>query len=287
MKVAILGTAPSTRLLAPFRDGSWQIWACSPGNKDLPEIHLFFQVHALELILADPRGREHLEWINENTWPVLMQVENQHVPRAKVFPKDRLVSEFGPYWFTSSISWMMAYAIDQGAEEIALYGVDMSHSSEYALQKPGCIWFIEEARSRGIKVSVPPGSDLLAPPPLYGYAEATPKGAKLHARRREVGQRVSAVRAEMAELQQELQHRQKKLDYFTGAEEQLNYEFLQNWEAYDSDFPKRPGERIEVVSSPSAGKLNGSKLPKRGTAAVHGPQVLRPEHRGPWEDPRS
>jgi hypothetical protein len=276
MKVAILGTAPSTRLLAPFQDGSWQIWACSPGNKDLPDIHLFFQLHALELILADQRGRDHLAWMANGKFAVFMQAENPHVPQAKAFPKDELVAEFGPYWFTSSIAWMMAYAITQGAEEIALYGVDMAHSSEYALQKPGCIWFIEEARSRGIKISVPPGSDLLAPPPLYGYSEATPKGAKLHIRRREIGQRTAEIRSEMAELQQELQQRQKKIDYFTGAEEQLNYEYLQSWECFDPEFPRRPaavslGERQE--------------LPQRGNATFYGSEVLRPEPSGPWEHP--
>src|SRR3954468_23311721 len=31
-KVAILGTAPSSRMLAPFNDPEWQIWSCSPGN---------------------------------------------------------------------------------------------------------------------------------------------------------------------------------------------------------------------------------------------------------------
>lgn len=286
MKVAILGTAPSTKTLAPFQDDSWQIWACSPGNDDLPNIHLFFQLHALDLILADQRGRDHLEWINKNTWPVFLQVETSHCPRAQAFPQDELLAEFGPYWFTSSIAWMMGYAILRGAEEIALYGIDMAHSTEYALQKPGCIWFVEEARSRGIKVSIPPGSDLLAPPPLYGYAEATLKGAKLHIRRREIGQRVSEMRSTLAELQQEMQKFQKKLDYFTGAEEQLNYEYLQNWEFYAPGQPKRPYPRAPYIIEPS-GDAERPELPERRIAAVYGSPVFSDEHRGPWEDPRS
>ena len=30
-KIAILGTAPSSMALAPFKDPAWSIWACSPG----------------------------------------------------------------------------------------------------------------------------------------------------------------------------------------------------------------------------------------------------------------
>ena len=31
LKVALIGTAPSSRDLAPFNDLSWKIWGCSPG----------------------------------------------------------------------------------------------------------------------------------------------------------------------------------------------------------------------------------------------------------------
>src|SRR5215467_5742575 len=35
-KVAIIGTAPSSRMLAPFNDPTWDIWVCSPGNMPGP-----------------------------------------------------------------------------------------------------------------------------------------------------------------------------------------------------------------------------------------------------------
>jgi hypothetical protein len=277
--------------MAPFQSQDWDIWACSPANQDLERITAFFQLHSIMAILDEPKGPSHLEWLKAQSFPVFMQEENQHVPQAKRFPKDELVAEFGPYWFTSSIAWMMAYALTlPEVEEIGLYGIDMAHMSEYALQKPGCMWFIEEAKRRGIKVSVPPGSDLLTPPPLYGYAEATPKGAKLYVRRREVAQRKNEFRDEIAELEAKLAKMRDRVNYFTGAEEQLNYEYLQNWETYDSSFPRRPeGARsgVSAAAVTAAGKLNGSKLPKRRVAAVHGPAVFSDEPRGPWEHPGS
>src|SRR3990167_6788901 len=34
-KIAVIGTAPSSRMLAPFNDPSWKIWSCSPGNMEI------------------------------------------------------------------------------------------------------------------------------------------------------------------------------------------------------------------------------------------------------------
>src|SRR5215831_4146159 len=47
LKVALIGTAPSSRMLAPYNDPSWKIWGCSPGNmKILPRADVWFEVHS-------------------------------------------------------------------------------------------------------------------------------------------------------------------------------------------------------------------------------------------------
>src|SRR5713226_4715918 len=46
LKIAMIGTAPSSRMLAPFNDPSWKIWACSPGNMNaLPRVDTWFELH--------------------------------------------------------------------------------------------------------------------------------------------------------------------------------------------------------------------------------------------------
>lgn len=51
MKIAIVGSCPSSRWLAPFNDPAWQIWACgiedSPAGigTSLPRIDDFFEFH--------------------------------------------------------------------------------------------------------------------------------------------------------------------------------------------------------------------------------------------------
>src|SRR3981189_2150960 len=47
LKVALIGTAPSSRMLAPYNDPSWKIWACSPGNMNvLPRVDVWFELHS-------------------------------------------------------------------------------------------------------------------------------------------------------------------------------------------------------------------------------------------------
>src|SRR5512143_2413950 len=46
LKVALIGTAPSSRMLAPYNDPSWKIWACSPGNMNaIPKADVWFEIH--------------------------------------------------------------------------------------------------------------------------------------------------------------------------------------------------------------------------------------------------
>lgn len=217
LKIALIGTAPSSRNLAPFGDPSWKIWACSPGNMNvLPRVDVWFEIHS-NLLWPEHKhyGEPYVKWLNEQKFPVYMQ-DNKLVPRAIPLPMKELVKEFGPYYFTSSFSWMMAMAIHSGCKEFALYGIDMASRDEYILQRPGAYYFFIRAKERGIKVVAPFESDILQPPPLYGYSEATPFGRKMHARKTEIQQRIGPMRQQRDSLTQQLQ-------YLEGALEDIDY----------------------------------------------------------------
>jgi len=91
-------------------------------------------------------------------------------PDAKVFDYQRHLAKFGNY-FTSSISWMLAEAIEENPDEIGIFGISMSSTSEYSHQKPGCAYLIGWARALGIKVTIQEGSELLLAPYIYGLEE--------------------------------------------------------------------------------------------------------------------
>jgi hypothetical protein len=218
LKIALIGTAPSSRDLAPFNDPSWTIWACSPGNAHgtLPRVDTWFEIHS-NLMWPEcvSYGAPYVEWLKQQKFPIYMQ-DQRLVPNATPLPIQELVNEFGKYFFTSSFAYMLAMAIKAGADEISLFGIDMASKDEYILQRPGGHYFMQEAAKRGIKVNVPFESDLAQHPPLYGYDSSTPFGRKLHVRKVEIQNRVAGMEAELAKLNH-------SIAYLKGALEDLDY----------------------------------------------------------------
>lgn len=217
LKIALIGTAPSSRMLAPFADPSWKIWACSPGNMGaLPRVDLWFEIHG-NLLWPEHKsyGEPYIEWLKKQTFPIYMQ-DNTLVPNATPFPKQEMVEKFGKGFFTSSFAWMMAKAISDGATEIALFGIDMASRDEYILQRPGFFFFRYLAEQRGIKVWAPNESDIMQPPGLYGFSEVTPFGRKILARKKELKDRVAQMSQQRDALSQSIM-------YLQGAIEDVDY----------------------------------------------------------------
>ena len=108
LKVAIIGTVPTSRNLAPYNDPSWEIWACSAGNSQTqapPRITRWFEIHSILAMTGEEHrswSLKYLEWLKAQEFPVYMQEKNDYVPNAIVFPYKRMIELFGRAWFTSS-----------------------------------------------------------------------------------------------------------------------------------------------------------------------------------------
>ncbi len=239
LKIAMIGTAPSSKMLAPFNDPSWTIWGCSPGNMNqLPRVDVWFELHS-NLLWPEHRsyGEPYIAWLQQQSFPVYMQ-DQSLVSRATVFPKDELVAEFGDIFFTSSFAWMMALAMKMGAAEIALYGIDMASRDEYIRQRPGFYFFKWMAEQRGIKVSAPHESDIMQSPPLYAYVDSTPFGRKIMARRQEVAGRIG-------QLDQQITSATHNKTYLQGALEDLDY-FESIWGGVSNDLGRLQFENARL-----------------------------------------
>lgn len=184
MKIAIVGGAPSSAGLAPFDDPSWQIWACSPNSVHLiRRSDVWFELHRFKP--GDRQSTDFVMHLGMHKGPVYMVEPRREVPSSVAYPKDAMVAKFGAFFFTSTISWMAALAIDtleksaDTEKAMGLWGVDLQAADEYQMQRGGCHFFITEAKRRGIDVTAPPESDILAPPPLYGFCEFEPGYTKI------------------------------------------------------------------------------------------------------------
>ena len=211
-KVAIVGFAPSWGM-APFDDESWEIWG-------LNELYVFnikranrwFDIHTPEVSQNDTK-RVGDHWAKLATLPcmVYMQDHYDEIPNSVKFPLDEMVALYGNY-FTNTISYMMAQAIAEGYTDIALYGIDMAHDSEYGLQRPSVEYFVGVAIGKGIRVEIPQAADLMKVNYLYGYEEekATAFDEKLKSREVELN-------AKLAQLDQQIAQLSTAREQFRGA----------------------------------------------------------------------
>ncbi len=265
MKTAILGTAPLSKHLAPFDDPEWNIWVCSAGNRaggvPTPQGRTtWFELHGI----VDLKGKEnaawgpdYFAWLRTQSFPIYMQEPNDLVPQSITFPRDVLLEKFGRLPFTSSIAWMIGYAVHLGVEEIGIFGVDMAATEEhYGAQKFGCLRMCEIASERGIKITIPLESCLGQMPPLYGYAEATRMGRRLLEQERVVNESVEQLTATIARLQGELH-------FHRGALDQIRYMRRTFVDGMDAE--------LDLPATESGAK--GLTVTDKPAVEVHSPQV--------------
>lgn len=163
MKIGILGTA-HTFHKAPFSDPSWELWACNLGQP--PRWDRWFQLHD-DAVIDGNAG--HAAWLAAQEKPVYLQSPRADIPKALTYPLPAMTAKYGTWFFTSSIAFMLALALEEGPEEIGLWGVEMADETEYGSQKNGVRFFLQLARMRGIKVTLPAESEVLVPGKIYGY----------------------------------------------------------------------------------------------------------------------
>jgi len=186
--IAIVGSHPASRLLAPFSDPTWRIVACSPDNSPygngphagpLPRVDEWHELHAPVERPSLPFG--YLAYVSQ--LPVVWMRDERAMASglfkgARRYPEREMKEKFCSFLFTSSVAYMLAKAItdceEQGIPQIALYGImqggnldpaNQSQSAEYAYQRPGTQYFIWEATRRGIKVLAAKESRLFELPP--------------------------------------------------------------------------------------------------------------------------
>lgn len=192
-KIIILGTTPS-RMDAPIDDPSWKVWTIGPGGKDnnrwdrLYEPHGSHEVHTWpedfkgylndlslvepprEVWLMDPPEKAMAWWAHKhNKDPETLAKEiTGKWTAAKVIPKDDLLKKYRRrMWYSSSISWCIAHALEEGVTDLWLAGIDLESGEEYISQFAGAAHFIDLAILAGVNVYTPKGCGLNRDPTPY------------------------------------------------------------------------------------------------------------------------
>ena len=189
-RIAIYGTTPS-RGEGPINSPDWEHWTIGPGGKDahrwdrLYEMHntwpadfngylndLSLVKHPQAVVTFRPMALAAEAWARQHggeKWETFLSDNIKGDWSANlVYPRDAILAKYGRrMWFSSSISWLIAQAIEEGATDIGLWGIDLESGEEYISQFVGCAHFIDLARLAGINVHMPAGCGLLRDPNPY------------------------------------------------------------------------------------------------------------------------
>lgn len=233
-KIAIIGSAPSSTLLAPFDDPSWGIWCTSPSTfaqvAARKRADVWFELHRWLPYEPGQSGApgtrpwfspEFRQFMRDFQGPVYMTEKHADIPNCVQFPYQAMLDKHGPYHFCSSISWMLAWAIEQNPKAIGIFGVDMAAGSEWAYQRPSCQHFMGLAAAAGIQIVLPPESDLMRHSTLYGIGEHNPRHIRITERIKELESQKRA--AEQMALNAQIEHAK-----VAAALDAYNY-FLEVW----------------------------------------------------------
>jgi len=184
-KVALVGSASSSRLQAPWGEPDFEIWYLAWRTDGPQKADRYFDMHDLNRQSLNVPAEYH-QHLAELDRPVYTILEHPDVPKSITYPIEDIVRMLGGIdpmnsdgrYFASSIAYMLALAILEEFEEIHLYGIDLLTDGEYAYQRPNAEYLIGLARGLGRRVHVPTASALLKFNHIYGY-EKPPKDGSI------------------------------------------------------------------------------------------------------------
>lgn len=139
-KIAILGKL-ETKYYAPFDNPEWEIWSMNKHDDEelIPRVDKWFDIH-----------------IN----PIKIDADILR----KDFPFEECYKLAGGNYFTTISSYLIAYAILQGATDIALYGMRFTIDHERRQRELDNVrQWIFFALGRGINVTIPYDKEFILP----------------------------------------------------------------------------------------------------------------------------
>lgn len=170
-ELIILGMGPSA-WLCPF---DTEVWGLNMGWKlvqqDGHKLDKLFLAHKQ---VYSKEGNPFFDWEEINKQEIdVVSLHRVRGLKATVFPLKRISEKFQTNYFSDTVCYMIAYAIDKSTDnelklkedaytKLRLYGVDMLEEEEYRHEKGGIEFWLGLAKGIGIGCEISPTSEVLS-----------------------------------------------------------------------------------------------------------------------------
>ena len=184
--LCIIGTA-STSGDAPYDlkiddEYMYDIWGINTAlvKPDVKRLDVCFEMHPKRYWGLLPV----MQRLNDFDGKIVMQEHNPEIPKSEAYPYEAIKKKYHldamgeNLYVTNTITWMILMALEEGYTDISLYGIHMSHATEYAYQRASCSWVLGIIHGwildgKPYKLTIPKESQLLKAEYEYGFKEPT------------------------------------------------------------------------------------------------------------------
>jgi len=181
MKIGIVGNGINQEYLKEYED-EWELWSVNNLFHSFPSVKFsrWFEIHEFSLekgkVLRRGRGTygnetidQYLDGLNQLGIPVYMRQPRKMIKKSRTFPFEKLTKKYGSY-FGCSFAWMIAFALEEGADSIGLFGVALD-GNEYYYQRPSVEYMLGLAKGQGKEIYIDCTSQMLRANYAYAYKE--------------------------------------------------------------------------------------------------------------------
>jgi hypothetical protein len=135
--LAIVGSHPDTRELAPYQSSGFDIWLFNEAAMK-PEVYrrwdALLQIHKPEVYASENNwvNKDHWTWLQQDHGKVIwMQDVDPRVPNSRKYPLDEILKLTPFHYLRSTPAMALALGIYLGYTDIWLYGSELSSNTEY------------------------------------------------------------------------------------------------------------------------------------------------------------
>jgi len=152
-----------------------EIWTLPASVPEFNEIaDRCFELHHYKAINKLGEKQKYVNDLKKLTCPLYLQKKHPSFPTSREYPIDYYLSKYRKF-FDGTVAYLMVMAIDEGFDEIYLYGIDLNEG-QYKRQQPTLEYWVGFAEGRGITVHIYDGSTIKQRDELYGYDWPIPVG---------------------------------------------------------------------------------------------------------------